>query len=57
MFLTKIKKRKVDEEERVLQVKLEIVYFCGIVGIMFHLSKRISVPKEYNLRNHYETNH
>ncbi|PNF15430.1 hypothetical protein B7P43_G18458 [Cryptotermes secundus] len=52
------KKRTIESERRVFQEKWEIAYFCSeIEGKITCLicGQNISVPKEYNVRRHYET--
>lgn len=52
------KKRTIESERRVFQEKWEIAYFCcEIKGKITCLicGQNISVPKEYNVRRHYET--
>jgi hypothetical protein len=55
-----MKKRKLVDECRLFQEKWENIYFFSevcdkIVCLIFN--KGVSVPKEYNLRRHYETLH
>ncbi|XP_067132665.1 general transcription factor II-I repeat domain-containing protein 2-like [Centruroides vittatus] len=54
------KKRSIEEEHRNFQQKWELQYFCvqnknKILCLIYKIS--ISVPKEYNLKRHYDRNH
>ncbi|XP_060118462.1 general transcription factor II-I repeat domain-containing protein 2-like [Heteronotia binoei] len=54
------KKRKVDSECRVIQEKWKNLYFsveCNGKPTCLICSKQISVPKDYNVRRHYESCH
>ncbi|XP_025090476.1 general transcription factor II-I repeat domain-containing protein 2-like isoform X2 [Pomacea canaliculata] len=54
------KKRKIADENRVFQEKWENLYFVTQVGEKLSCMiclQCISVPKEYNIRRHYETLH
>ncbi|XP_017770200.1 PREDICTED: general transcription factor II-I repeat domain-containing protein 2-like [Nicrophorus vespilloides] len=56
----KSKKRKFNVEGRVFQQKWESLYFFSIVQnkiLCLICIKEITVPKEYNLRRHYEAFH
>ena len=52
--------RKLNEEGRVFQEKWELQYFCTTVNGKMQCiicNNCIAMPKEYNLKRHYETNH
>src|SRR6218665_3061964 len=54
------RKRKVADEKRVFQVKWEDLYFVTEVSDRIQClvcQQVIVVPKEYNVRRHYETMH
>lgn len=60
MSLSKVGKRKIDQEGRVFQEKWERAYFfVDVQNIPTCLicKQSMSVSKEYNLRRHYQTNH
>jgi hypothetical protein len=58
MSLSKpIKKRKIEDEHRIFQEKWEIQYLCCEFKqkiICLICKQTISVPKEYNIRRHYD---
>ncbi|XP_060758524.1 general transcription factor II-I repeat domain-containing protein 2B-like [Neoarius graeffei] len=52
------KKRKVDSEGRIFQEKWREKYFLWEVGgkpVCLICSQQVAVPKEYNVKRHYET--
>ncbi|XP_060797973.1 general transcription factor II-I repeat domain-containing protein 2B-like [Neoarius graeffei] len=52
------KKRKVDSEGRIFQEKWREKYFFWEVGgkpVCLICSQQVAVPKEYNVKRHYET--
>ncbi|XP_067930741.1 general transcription factor II-I repeat domain-containing protein 2-like [Watersipora subatra] len=54
------KKRKLADEKRVFQVRWEDLYFVTEVSDKIHClvcQQTIAVPKEFNVRRHYETMH
>jgi hypothetical protein len=60
MSVSKMKKRKLEDECRVFQEKRESMHFFSVVRdkiVCLLCNKGVSVPKEYNLRRHYETIH
>lgn len=60
MSLSKVGKRKIDQEGRVFQEKWERAYFfveVQNIPTCLICKQSMSVSKEYNLRRHYQTNH
>jgi hypothetical protein len=58
--VSKMKKIKLEDEGRVFQEKWENVYLFSVVrdkSVCLIFNKGASVPKEYNLRRHYENLH
>jgi hypothetical protein len=58
--MSKIKERKFEDKCSVFQEKWENMYFFSVVRdkiVCLICNKGVSVPKEYNLRRHYETLH
>ena len=54
------RKRKLNEEGRLFQEKWELQYFCTTVNGKINClicNNCIAMPKDYNLKRHYETNH
>lgn len=57
MTSTKLK-RKLEDEHRIFQEKWELLYFCTTIQDKIHClicNNCIAVPKEYNIKRHYET--
>ena len=57
--MTKNKKRKIESEERVFNSEWTNKYLLIVNSKILCLVCRnmVSIPKEYNLRRHFETNH
>ncbi|XP_029654859.1 general transcription factor II-I repeat domain-containing protein 2-like [Octopus sinensis] len=54
------KKRTLKDERRLFQDKWELLYFCTMIDGKIHFlicNKFIAIPKEYNLKRHYQSNH
>ena len=60
MSLSKPKKRKLEEENRIFQDRWRILYFVSPLkekAQCLICLQCISVLKEYNIKRHYETSH
>jgi hypothetical protein len=60
MSVSKVKKRKLEDEGHVFQEKWENKYSFSVVRdeiVCLICSKAVSASKQYNLRQHFETLH